>query len=365
MASDKQPIPATPESLNKEALTKIVVPSMLISDILDEWVEKSNSVDILVAGKMGTGKSTLINGIVGKSVAKEGDKLSSETHKVQEYVIKINAVAVSIFDTPGLQDHASVNEDLYIAGIQAKCSDIDLFLYCIRMSETRFTAECDDFVAMRRLTKALGMDLWKNGLIVFTFANDVIEMVKHKLNPSESFRKQFEKASEKLRVFLQDEIKLDPEIVSEVTIVCAGYNTTPTLPSVSTQVPDDIHWLSYLWLKALYKTKLRAQPALVKLNVGRIKSEEYFAEEKQQATSEITDFPPIMLNKAGKIFGQVVGSEELGAVVGDATSQQLVSEIKRCLGIKSSENFGGVWMLVTIAISPEGPVMKTSESTIE
>lgn len=43
---------------------------------LKAWEKRSNSINILVSGKTGTGKSTLVNSIIGRAVTKEGDKLN-------------------------------------------------------------------------------------------------------------------------------------------------------------------------------------------------------------------------------------------------------------------------------------------------
>ena len=49
---------------------------------IQKWLEQSKSLHILITGKTGVGKSALVNGIVGKYVAKEGETLDPETSTV-------------------------------------------------------------------------------------------------------------------------------------------------------------------------------------------------------------------------------------------------------------------------------------------
>ena len=48
-------------------------------------LKNTRSIKVLVTGKTGTGKSALINGLVGENVAKEGEELDPETVKVDGY----------------------------------------------------------------------------------------------------------------------------------------------------------------------------------------------------------------------------------------------------------------------------------------
>ena len=129
------------ELLGDLSLAPLIGPEII--DILTKWTEKSKSISILIAGKTGTGKSTLINAILGKEVVKVGKTLMPETTKVSVHMQKVEDITVKIYDSPGLQDSTG-NEPKYVAEIRDKCSNVDLFIYCIRMSETRFFSNCPD-----------------------------------------------------------------------------------------------------------------------------------------------------------------------------------------------------------------------------
>ena len=82
-----------------------------VSDIGDRFSAFKNTcgkreVNILVAGKTGVGKSTLVNILVGEEVAKVGKTLYPETVDVNPYRLESfhgSGVDVVIWDTPGLQ----------------------------------------------------------------------------------------------------------------------------------------------------------------------------------------------------------------------------------------------------------------------
>ena len=60
---------------------------------------QDGKLNILVAGKTGQGKSTLINGILGREVAPEGAGSESCTKTVAKYSFTVDDVCVNAFDS--------------------------------------------------------------------------------------------------------------------------------------------------------------------------------------------------------------------------------------------------------------------------
>ena len=206
---------------------------------LSDWMKESTSVTILVCGKTGTGKSTLVNGLVGELVAQEGGDLAPMTSKVTNHERKIGNIQLAIWDSPGLRDRTS-REERFLAEIKTNCQNVDLFLYCIQMSEDRFHKGSDDVVSMKKLTETLGKELWTNAIIVLTFAQDIEEEAEVKgKNTREYFERKIEMWVRDVHDILVGEIKVPEKVAGQVSVVPAGYRTELSLP-------DRQHWLSEL-----------------------------------------------------------------------------------------------------------------------
>ena len=63
---------------------------------------------ILVTGKTGQGKLTLINGILSARVAVEEAGATRCTTQVEMFSKTIKGVPIKVFDSPGLQDRTKI-----------------------------------------------------------------------------------------------------------------------------------------------------------------------------------------------------------------------------------------------------------------
>ncbi len=121
---------------------------------LKECAAKSNQIRIMAYGATGTGKSSLLNAIIGQELFEEGDDFDPKTTLIEERKCNKASVDVVACDTPGLQDYSD-NEEKYLCDIRKKCNDMDLFLYCIKMTDRR-TDFSDKKSALKAITNALG-----------------------------------------------------------------------------------------------------------------------------------------------------------------------------------------------------------------
>jgi uncharacterized protein (DUF697 family) len=114
---------------------------------LSQALRGKTRLNVMLAGRVGVGKSTLVNAIFGERIAPTGVG-SSITRSIQRYT-RPN-LPISVYDTPGIE--LGVDADLiarnYLAEIKKQMGDDDtrvhFCLYCVRTRDERFeTVESD------------------------------------------------------------------------------------------------------------------------------------------------------------------------------------------------------------------------------
>ncbi len=210
----------------------------------------AKSISILITGKTGTGKSTLLNGLLGKEVAKEGyDPNKIGTTEVISYNEVIRNINVKIWDSPGLQD--DTNNETYLQKMKEQCSKRDLSLYCISAEGVRFLPGNNnpDVVAMKKLTRAFGHQFWTNTIIVLTFSNNLIHKqdvrkLKTEKERIEAIQKKLRDLEQQIKKILTEDVKLDRPFVDTIPFIAAGHYSEPHLPGQK-------YWLSNLWFRCI------------------------------------------------------------------------------------------------------------------
>ncbi len=275
---------------------------------IEQWVKESTEIRLMVTGKTGTGKSTLLNGIVGEKMFKEGETLKPETLTVDSHQTRRAGVDIIVFDTPGLQD-GSGNEQSYLSAIKEKCVDIHLLLYCISMLETRSDLNAHNS-AIKLITKALGPTIWENAVIILTYANvferRLSDQGKNKIEKKDCFQEKINEWEAAARDSLRD-AGVPNEIAQNVTAIPVGFAKKPHLVCQK-------YWLSNFWTESLSKMKEKAQAAMVKMSNDRFRNEEDI--KPDDFDKDISDQPIVfkMLDKA-----VAAGAASAGAIVGMTT----------------------------------------------
>ena len=242
-----------------------------LSKNIQGWLT-GRSVNMLVTGKTGAGKSLLINEIYGKEVAelREGETFDRGTVSLLRYSFQYHDVDITIWESAGLQDGLDKEEE-YIKDMQQQgCANCDLMLYCVKMDDSRFRKEDHD--AISKLTLGLGKDIWKHAIFVMTFANCVHARPERgrRFTPKEVSKRNYDFFKERTKQWQAKlsatvvEAGVDAKVAANIPIVPAGYEEEQKLP-------DHDNWLSSLWDLSIQRVKARSKSALCKANLHRIK----------------------------------------------------------------------------------------------
>ena len=222
---------------------------------------------ILVCGRTGIGKSTLINFIVGEDVCSVGDPGAADeddysafdpkTKDVTGHTEILNEVAVTIFDSPGLQD-GTEDEASYLKDMKAKCSDVDLVLYCLEMTQTRWTPP--ETNALRLLTETFGAPFWGKTVVVLTKANQYQSARRvTDAESSEQFSRLIKRHEKRFRDELIKVIELGPNTEDHTECV----STVPAVPAGSEAVqvlPNGKHFIGNIWVTCA----MRVSPEVIR-----------------------------------------------------------------------------------------------------
>ena len=201
---------------------------------------------VLVVGETGTGKSTLINNLMGKKVVQEGETLESQTATITKHELDVEGVPVALYDTPGLGDSRSDRDGEYLQKVEEilKSGAIHLVIYCLKLSETRMRAS---LIRTFQEYDKIGVN-WEWTIVTLTFADAVpvpsSERKKPGFDEVQFFNNRLAEMQACITKTLVERVGVVPEVASEIPC-------NPSTSDPNERLVNGDRWFVPFWLEVL------------------------------------------------------------------------------------------------------------------
>ena len=229
---------------------------------------ETKSIGIMVCGKTGSGKSTLLNTLLGtkdkfavNGPGGKGDNcMAAGTEDVISVSEIIHGIEVTMYDTPGLQsDH---NDENFVHSMAKVMAKIDLVLYCIDSTSTRWVTEAG---TVEKLHSFFGEVFWMNCIFVLTRSNMAQQALVEDddLTLEEKVAGCEKAAKDIFQCFEQELLKQNAsaDVVKHIPLVAVGNLKKRKLHFVAPDVYDD-DFLPELWSLAVKRCRDKLNSSL-------------------------------------------------------------------------------------------------------
>lgn len=246
--------------------------------LYQKLMEASNQkFTFLLIGRTGVGKSSTINSLMAQNIASVGE-FEPETFEIKYFELSACGVPFRIIDTPGLCDDLteSGNDQKYLDKIKDEIKEVDCIFFVSKLNETRVTG--DEKRAIKLIDEALGSQIWKHTVIVFTFA-DAVKPEKYAITLS------------KRTELIQKEIAnyAEEKVANTVPSVAVDNNSPIT--------PDGKPWLGNLYTIVFKTMDENSTLSFSMATASRLQNQEQLGQSVNFSDIKATDESNILLDE--------------------------------------------------------------------
>ncbi|XP_019851412.1 PREDICTED: uncharacterized protein LOC109581597 [Amphimedon queenslandica] len=227
---------------------------------------------IVVVGEAGQGKSTLINRLLGKEVANEGDQFDAGTAEIKYYNLDQNGISVKIWDMPGFGFSSEEEDEKMVEQLRrSDCFPHDLALFCFKMDDTRFPKRIHTDT-VKIFTQIFGKKFWKHTVFILTFANAVLRLCPEDEEVEYFFSNRVETLQNKIHAMLRKTVDglSDDEVKKIRAIPVGSYKKGGYDPDNPWRLPDREDWFVWFWIECTEHMRQASLRALLQANRHQI-----------------------------------------------------------------------------------------------
>ena len=231
------------EEIIEENVQEVEHPNKNITD--ETSFSKKNVVKILIVGETGSGKSTLINAMLGETLARTGYGPNITQKCLEVHYGNYEGTHVEVFESLGFL-HPNFEDKTIIKNI-TKLYPIDILIICHRMN-TRADDRVKQMLSI--LGKMVNKEVWSCSIVVLTFANFFLQQKEIKELTEEAQKevmlRHVEASKETFKEFTKKKVK--EQIFKEIPFVVAGAVDEPKLPTTQ-------NWIADVWNACIHQCK--------------------------------------------------------------------------------------------------------------
>ena len=264
--------------------------SEISSEMPQEKTPNNDPVVIMIAGKVGNGKSTALNNIFGLHLETKSSSTSVTEVITIEEVVK-NGVTVRIIDTPGLGS-VSLDTNKIIDEMASATKGLNfLLLYCLGVRPSDILTEVDEAI-IRNLQQTLGAQVWQKCVLLLTFG-DVIRGEEYSSpEQDKEYIAYIKDHAQQFQNVLQEETKVDIRVKTIFDYASQEERERQETSDAVVAIPvkkqikgehnilpgimkdDDFDWTDIVFLELMKKKdmKERVLPLIVKHGSDRVSS---------------------------------------------------------------------------------------------